>query len=241
MLASALVLHPLLWAAAAPAARHLARGLGGSAGRRSRGELSENEPDGRRCRAGLASPVQQAALLYPPYLLQHTAGWLLLLAAAPHVGDPRSQATLLGLLQLARCCAFRADDQWLLKLVLPAKAVEAALAFEDEHQLQMADAVARQAADWLGLSLAYLVLYVRRAGLEQAALLGVAQGLPRVLAALMVPRAAVALLGMLVRWRFYAVAYERHWQGWRDAARCCRALLPLSALAVLPWALVGCA
>jgi hypothetical protein len=114
--------------------------------------------------AGLTSQLQQGALLYPLYLLQHTAGWLLLLAAAPHLGDLRSLAMLLNLLQLAKCTAFRADDQWLLKLAFPPKSVEIALVFDDEHQLQVADAVARQAADWLGLCTAYLVLCVRRTG-----------------------------------------------------------------------------
>jgi hypothetical protein len=64
--------------------------------------------------AGLTSPqLQQAALLFPLYLLQNTAGWLLLPAAAPHLGDLMSLATLLNLLQLARCTASRAaDDEW---------------------------------------------------------------------------------------------------------------------------------
>jgi hypothetical protein len=190
--------------------------------------------------AGLAGHLQQAALLYPAYLLQSTAGWLLLLAAAPHLGRLQAVAMLLNICHLAACTVSRSDDTWILKKIFPAKSVELALAFEDEEQLQAADAAARKAADQLGLWLAALVLYCQRAAAagKQPGVMATLHVLWPLVSGLLIPRVLTQLLGMLVRWKFYAVAYDMHWCGWGSAARCAAMLVPATLMAVVALAAV---
>ena len=116
--------------------------------------------------------------------------------------------------------------------------MEIAVAYEEEHQLQLAWAVAHQAADHLGLLLAAAVAHCsgpaaapqQQPAQSMAAPLLAAWPLLR---ALLLPRAVADLLGMLIRQRFHAVEVLHHWHGWSSAARCSGMLLPATAMAVL--------